>query len=193
MNRNDVPEVYTEPWIYWLQAAQRQAESTRHWRKESERDLPIGPELVNAVLEELPAAMQAISAAAFAIDGFDGAVEDIISLPKSSGPRAKRIVERLGFLIERRDRLKEDEHELRWLFETRNKSVHGKVWKDPTFRHRSGLSVSAAQATFCLESAERALTACQSFIAECLRGARANEQLCEWAAMRLARCGDLLG
>jgi len=186
------PEIYTEPWIYWLQAARRQTESTRGWREASDQDLAIGKELVNAVLEELPAAMQAISAAAFAIDGFDGAVGDIVPLRKASGPRAKKVVKRLSFLIEQEERLNDHQRELSWLFKTRNKSVHGKVWKDSIFRHSSGLSISAAQKKFCLEGAERALAASQSFITDCLEGARGNEQLAGWAAMRLARCEDLL-
>ncbi len=189
-----IPAVYTEPWIYWLQAAEQQTAAARNWREISDKDLPIGEELLEAVLEELPAAMQAISSAAFAVDGFDGAVADLVALPKVSAPRPKQIVERLGSVVELQGgNVKDYEDELRWLFDTRNKSVHGAVWKDPAFRHRSGLSISAAQREFCLENAERALDIGRRFIASCLEGASANGELAEWAAMRLARCDDLLG
>lgn len=193
MELSDGPKVHTEPWIYWLQAAQRHTETARGWREISEEDLPIGGQLAEAVLEELPAAMQAISSAAFAIDGFEGAVADLVSLPKVLGARSKQIVKRLASVVEL-EVGSVDEHrcELRWLFETRNKSVHGKVWKDPSMRHRSGLSISAAQREFCLESAERALASSRRFIEACLEGAQSKEELAQWASMRLARCRDLL-
>lgn len=192
MNPNAVPVIHTEPWIYWMQAARRATESTRRRREASDASVAIGPNLIEAVMEELPAAMQAISAAAFAVDGFDGAVADVTELPRVAGPRAGAIITRLGFLLEDDERLEDHRREIRWLFKTRNKSVHGKVWKDKAIRHRSGISVSAAQARFCLESAERALAASEALITECLTGTAANEDLADWGTMRLARLRELL-
>lgn len=187
------PEIYTEPWIYWLQATTLRVEETKRWHSISSQDLPIGEKLVQAVLEELPAAMQAISSAAFAVDGFDGAVADIVSLPKIRGSRARAIVGRLSSAIELPpDELNRHLTDLGWLFRTRNKSVHGKVWKDPAWKHPSGLSVSASQREFSLKSAERALGISQAFIGGCLDAARGNPDLAAWAAMRRARMSEFL-
>jgi hypothetical protein len=158
----------------------------------SDASVAIGPDPIEAVMEELPAAMKAISAAAFAVDGFDGAVADVTELLPVAGPRADAIVTRLAFLLEGDERLENHRREIRWLFKTRNRSVHGKVWKDKAIRHRSGVSVSAAQAKFCLESAERALAVSEAFVTECLTAAAANEDLAGWGNMRLARPRELL-
>jgi hypothetical protein len=152
------PEIYTEPWIYWLEAAAAHLERTRECRDISTSGLPIGPELVEATLAELPAAMQTIAAAAFAVDGFDAAVSDIVPLPKMGRPRARAIFRRLTSVLNLDSAVNpQHESDLLWLFQTRNEAVHSGVWKDVSWLHPSGLTVSQVQNEIGLESAERSL------------------------------------
>lgn len=185
-------EVYTEPWIYWLEAAGVHLERTRECREISISGIPDGPKLIEATLAELPAAMQTIAAAAFAVDGFDGAVGDAVALPDGGRPRARAIHRRLTSVLDLLDPAGY-ERELRWLFEIRNRAVHAGVWKESGWLHPSGLTVSRTQKEIGLENAERAIGVSRSFIRACLQAANADDVLGRWATIRRGRCEELLG
>jgi hypothetical protein len=181
-------EVITEPWIYWAQAAVRHRDAAQKHRNAATSGLPIGAELVRATLEEFPAAMQAIAAAAFAIDGFDGAVGDEVALPTVGPPRARAVLTRLEtvFDIPASDRARH-QADLDWLFKTRNQAVHADVRTDPSWRHPSGINVSAVQREISLEAAGRAVAVCTDFITTCLGAPRPGAGLDEWVVVRRGR------
>jgi hypothetical protein len=185
-------EVYTEPWIYWLEAAGIHLERTRECREISISGIPIGPRLIEATLAELPAAMQTIAAAAFAVDGFDGAVGDAVSLPDGGRPRARAIHRRMTSVLELDDPAGH-ERELFWLFEIRNRAVHAGVWKESGWLHPSGLTVSRTQEEIGLENAERAIGTSRRFIRACLQADNADDVLGSWATIRRGRCEELFG
>lgn len=185
-------EIYTEPWIYWLEAAGIHLERTRECREVSTSGIPIGPRKIEATLAELPAAMQTIVAAAFAVDGFDGAAGDVVTLPKERPPRARAIRRRLTSVLQLDDPA-EHERDLLWLFEIRNRAVHAGVWKDSCWLHPSGLTVSRTQEEIGLENAERAIGVSRRFIRACLDAANADEVFGSWATIRRGRCDELLG
>lgn len=187
-------DIVTEPWIYWAQAAVRHREAARSHRQTATSGLPVGEALVRATLEEFPAAMQAIAAAAFAVDGFDGAVGNQVSLPAGGRPRARAVLARLETVFDipasQRGR---HEVALHWLFEQRNQAVHAAVREDPSWRHPSGILVSEVQREINLEAAEGAVTICTDFISVCLSAPRPGAQLDEWVVPRRGRFTEAVG
>jgi len=185
------PEIFTEPWIYWLQAARRHAARATEWREIATSGLPIGQRLVEATLEELPSAMEAIATAAFAVDGFESAVGDLVNLPAKRGSRAKVIVKNLSEVCGLPDQAKY-ETDVQWLFRVRNEAVHGGVWKTPFWHHPNGMSVAAVQRDINALSARRAVQVCCGLLKASLGGPHDNPALEEWGRIRRSRCEDLL-
>jgi hypothetical protein len=183
-----VDDIYTEPWIYWAQAAARHLQQTRDLRAEATSGLPIGSQLVRLTLDELPAAMQSIVSAAFAIDGFEGALSQELGLSPAGRPRADALFSRLDSLFEiPSGRRAAYRTEVRWLFAIRNETVHADVRKDPPWQHPSGVSVSAVQRDLGLESAERALEICERLLRTCLSAPKPGARLDDWVNLRRAK------
>ena len=132
--------------------------------------------------------MQAIASAAFGVDGFDAAAAHRAALPVQTGPRPKAVLARLqsGFVLNPA-KLGEYEANLKWLFDTRNATVHADVRVDPTWTHPSGISVGAIARDLGLESAERALSIMNEVISGCLAAPRPGVGLDEWVAERVVR------
>ena len=181
-------DVITEPWIYWVQAAVRHRDGAQRHRQIATSGRPIGEAVVSAVSEELPAAMQAIAAAAFAVDGSDGAVDAVVGLPPGGRPRARGVLIRLEtvFDLPPSDRSRHAA-DLDWLFATRNRAVHADVRQDPTWRHPSGLSVSAVQREINVEAADRAVAASADFLRACVSAPKPGAGLDDWVVPRRER------
>lgn len=193
MNQPAAPDIYTEPWIYWLQAAAEHVQRAKDCYATAMSGLPVGPDLLRATLGELPAAMQAIAASAFALDGFEKAMGDLVQLPHEGGPRPLTIVRNLSAIcaLSAAEQARFEE-EVRWLFDARNEAVHSGVWKNSAWRHPNGLSVSAVQRDIDAKSAERALRVCRELLGACLGASYTESALSDWARLRRARCQDLL-
>jgi hypothetical protein len=83
-----------------------------------------GPLPTEAEPREMDASMVALTAAAFAMDAFYGALKPIIKPPLSKASRDKRVLELLkhGFKVGRGQR--NWESQLKWLFTERDRCVH---------------------------------------------------------------------
>ena len=104
------------------------------------------------------------------------------------GPRPKAILARLdmGFNLGPPKRV-QYEKDLRWLFDTRNSSVHAGIRVDPSWTHPSGISVSAIARELGLESAERAVLIASELLRVCLASPKPNSGLDDWVAGRRDR------
>ncbi len=140
-----------------------------------QRELPDDPNSQGN--EEMLYAMVAISASAHCIDGFYGAVVDLIKPPKSGAKRNRRILEalKLGFSVGR------PAHawlgELDWLFAIRDDIVHHGERLRPSVvsRTTAGTVVFAGPEAFNLscQSARRATDLATHVITECIAHSKA--------------------
>jgi hypothetical protein len=183
-------EIETDLWIYWAQLAARRTAQARVYREVAVRDPVIGPAKISAALEELPEVLSAVTSAAFAVDGFAGAVRQFVpTAPRRSRPkRAYAVLETLkdAFLIG--NSTPKFQIELVWLYDLRDRAVHSSIRVEPTYLHPSGISLSEISREFGLENAERALGVLDAVLSRCLAAPRPTlPALSGWALHRAPR------
>ena len=185
-------------WLYWLQLAQSHAAdatkailsdamvdnlSLRLFGSDVESvDMPPDSEGV----AEMKEAMEAISAAAHAIDGFYGVVKPLVNPPKSAAKRHRQILEtlKLGFAIGPYQNSWLGD--LDWLFTTRDGIVHHAEDQRPLVVARiteATILVSSPEAyRLSAPNAQRAAMIAQTLIETCLAHPKAS--IAGWAQMR---------
>jgi hypothetical protein len=153
------------------------------------REYTATREFGEAMNEELHASMVAITASAFALDGFYGTVLQWIQLPEellaawseNHTARHARIFETLkrGFNIGRRSGSWPGE--LKWLFSYRDANVHfEEIFRDAyEAKHPVVPGVTWERVAFSVESASRAVDLALDVVKTCVQSAPRNERLAE--------------
>jgi hypothetical protein len=171
-------------WQYWLRIARHQVAMSQALRLPDEvldamsaqlariqRDVPE-VEPPRGGIEEMHAALVAVTASAHAIDGFYGSIKPLINPPKFNCPRPRQILEtlKLGFRVGTQAAQWQDD--LDWLFDARDSVVHHQErhGKLIVTRMTEETIVIGAPESYDLtvEAAARPLGIAESIIATCL-------------------------
>jgi hypothetical protein len=195
---NEISRLSIPIWLYWLQLAHTHAINASNAVPPDELLDNLSARLAGLDVEpleqgtnveanaEMKESMEAISAAAHAIDGFYGAVKPLVNPPRSNAKRHRQILEtlKLGFAI--------GQHQnswltdLDWLFETRDGIVHHGEEFRPTVvtRVTAETLVASGPEAYRLSAAnaQRAAMIAESIISTCLANAR--ESTANWAQTR---------
>jgi hypothetical protein len=171
--------IKTHFWLLWSEIALEREVATGQARWEVEQVRKQGGNYAEPLGRELPAAMVAIVASAFAIDAFYGAVKPVIPIPqetwqKNNTPRQGQVFETLkrGFSFG-----KAGMHwakELKWLFNKRSAAVHFAEKSQEPQLHPIGDHTAPEQIEYSLEATHRALNLLMEILDTCSRTPRAS-------------------
>lgn len=180
-------------WVYWVEIARQQVEVAREHSPSDElidaisAHAPDRPdESAKRAGQETYAAMIAVTAAGFALDGFYGSVKPLVNPPPSKAARERQVLEclKLGFKLGQRPT--KWLQELDWLFAARRNAVHHSEKFEPTVvvRATAETVVAGGPETFnySVASAERAHGLASEIIQTCLDNPKAVTR--EWADQR---------
>jgi hypothetical protein len=137
----------TPLWLHWLVIARDHADEAR---------AQAGP---HPSLAEFHAAMVAVSASAFAIDGLYGAVKQVVTPPPSNAARQRRILELLKFAFRIGPKVGIWLSELDWVFaDVRRPAVHhGEEFHETVPHPELEVHVSVEDRDYSAAGAERAV------------------------------------
>lgn len=176
--------ILTELWVYWLQLAARHSAEARQLREHSLRG-PIGPDKIEATLEELTQSMVAISCAASAIDGFAAAIREVTGqVSPARTPRPQQVLALIGGGFDVSAHVAAWQPKVDWLFDARNALIHADPRTDSTWRHPSGIDVAAIAEDVNMEAADRALSLARIVIDTSLNAPPLMDGGSTWAVTR---------
>jgi hypothetical protein len=178
--------VSTTFWMVWIEVALQHVEEARtahaaavELRKRGE---PVSG-------DELRSALVALSAAAFALDGFYSATLGLAQVPQSvrdawtrnQTARDARVIESLKHGFDIRSRVGDWTTELEWLFSLRGRAVHHTPEDEPpAYRPELDSGFSAEHVRYTAEAARRATAFAFEVISTCIRNPKPHTQ--SWAA-----------
>jgi hypothetical protein len=155
-----------------------------------DEDFPV-PEGSTDEESEAEAAMIAITAAAFAIDGFYGTVKALVRPSPSKAARQRQIVECLKHGFEVGAKARRWQEDLDWLFAIRDNSVHhSEVWEEMVVVDETDQTIAyggKSTFNFSAANASRAYEISRDIIRWCLLNPKQNTEA--WARSALSRPG----
>ena len=168
-------------WLQWLAVAhEHAAEARKH----------AGPPDLGS--PEFRAAMVAITAAAFALDGLYGAVKPLLNPPASSAPRQRQILEvlKLGFKLGRKPHKWLTEFD--WLDEVRDSAVHHGEKPQPQVPHPEidDLRIAFESGDFSAANAERAAVLVLDVVTTCFESPKPATR--DWVERRRSAVEEVL-
>jgi len=178
-------------WMSCLQIARERECAAEGARRLTTERAAQGVEVVEALQEEMYAAMVAVSAAAHAIDGLYGEIRQFIPLPqglqeawtKQRTSRPDRIFETLKIGCKLGPRTHRWPPEFKALYKLRDPAVHHVVKHQATVPHpsRVGVDVSYEMGAYSLEAATRSLDLALDVAVTVIRNAK-TPNLASWAS-----------
>lgn len=146
-------------WIAWTRIAHRHLREARAGRQRALDARVSGENLGPGMEAEFEASLIAVSAASHALDGLHGALQDLVAFERLSedAPRHRylRAVLKAAFRL-RNEQTRTWKEEFKWLFDIRDSAVHHRVVTALAQHPIEGFGSTEA-ATYCVESAERAM------------------------------------